>query len=69
MKNKKLYNIILIIVVVVSIVILLLINNTVFSLTTDKAAELVIKQYLKVIAFGGFVGLVYLYFKRNKKEK
>ncbi len=67
MKNKKLYNTILIVVVIVSITILLLINNAIFLPTLNKATELVIKQYLKVIAFAGFVGLVYLYFKKNKK--
>ncbi len=69
MKNKKIYNIVCATVVVISIAIIVLMNNTTILGTIEKSTALLIKQYLKVIAFAGFLGLLYLYFKKDKKKE
>ncbi len=64
MKNKRLYNIILLGVVILSIGVILLINNTDMFASMEASTIMLVKQYLKVTAFAGFIGLVYLYFKK-----
>lgn len=66
MKHKKTYNILLVIILILSVGTIVLINNTDLFVSLESSAVL-LKQYLKVVAFASFSGLVYLWFKKKKE--